>query len=265
MITHMIKEWADVDPNPDGGTEIHHRLIRIDNGKNSAGTNGRQVTVRVSWKYRVIKRKRFDGKVVPTQYQLTTWHWEEGIAPLLSAWKKGSSAHKSDAGSLSKAEQRRIKLDAVLHFRDAPGGRYYSKTLGIPKEKPVTAERFGRLLCRREDIMDSLRAMFGINDGYVWDSTKDYNVVRRQLSKYAQVQGAAELDKLGDALTNNRFDEDIMEGDELDSDGELVPTHDIDITQLTLDSTEEAFDVDALLRDAEEYGDNEEDADDRYA
>jgi hypothetical protein len=211
LVTHLAAKPQKVPDNRiGGGAEIENRLIRIDNGKNSAGTDGRSITVRVSWRYAACDKAMADGSFQKVARQLTTWHWDEAIAPLLSQWKKGrGSAEQLVASTRSRCE----KLDAVIHIRDAPGGRYYSDTLNIPKSAPVTASKIGEMIVKDEKILEGLRVLFGIEDGYVWQAGVDYRKVRRKLKDFADTTGAAQIDKQLNVLMESadEIDEEQLE------------------------------------------------------
>jgi len=220
LVTHMVREWVSGDPRPNSSSEIENRTIRIGNDKNSAGTNGREFDIRVSWRFRVLPKKRNDGKTVLVARQITQWHWEEAIAPFLMSWKKG----RTNAQGVSKGAQERVaKLDAVLHLREVTKGSFYSDTLGIPKAKPVTASVIGRMLEpseedkleetaavreKRDTIIKGIRAVFGIDDGYEWDSNVDYRLAMKKLQDFATKEGGDSLDDYVDALKHNRFEDD---------------------------------------------------------
>lgn len=212
LVTHLVKGWQDVDRRADGGAEVEHRLIKIGNGKNSAGTDGREIKVRVSWRTVVAEKKRADGKIKKVPRQLTKWHWDEAIAPMLSAWKNGKQ-RRGVAGISPEASARTAKLDTILHLRESPGGRFWSKTLGISKDAPATAERIGQLIEADDAILDGLRALFGIEDGYVWDTTKDFTRELKRLRKFAETEGADFLDGNAAALENVWDDDEDAAGE----------------------------------------------------
>jgi hypothetical protein len=207
LVTHLVKGWQEIDRRADGGAEVEHRLIKISNGKNSAGTDGREVKVRVSWRNVIVEKKRADGKIKKVSRQLTKWHWDEALAPMLSAWKNGKQ-RRSVSGVSPETVARTAKLDAILHLREVTGGRFWSKTLGISKDTPATAERIGRLIEANDDILDGLRALFGIEDGYVWDTSKDFLRELRRLRKFAETEGADFLDGNVASLDNVWSDDD---------------------------------------------------------
>lgn len=224
LVTHLDKRgWQTPDPRPNGGAEIEHRLIRIDNGKNSAATDGRHIKVRVSWRSVITDKLRADGVLKKVSRQLTKWHWDEAIPPLLTSWKKGN---KGKDGDPAGEKARQAKLDTVLHIRTAPGGRYYSDTLGVPKEKAIDASRMGKLISDDEQVLEGLRALFGISDGYIWAAGPgaDYRRIRLKLKKHADGAGAAQIDKSmkelsGDALKDDEeLEEELAEFSPVDVD-----------------------------------------------
>lgn len=220
LVTHLVDgrsgSWESPDPRENGGAEVHHRVIKIDNGKNSAATDGRSVRVHVSWRHIITDKLRADGNLVKVSRQITKWHWDEAIPPMLSSWKKGNRGKDGDP----KGEQaRRAKLDTVIHIRDAAGGKYYSDTLGIPKESPVDAARLGKLIARDESILEGLRALFGIEDGYIWDAGPgvDYRRVRLRLKKHADGAGADHIDGQSRILSGDALKDDSDLEEELES------------------------------------------------
>ena len=192
LTLHAVKQWVIQDKHLDGALEIENRTVRINNGKNSAGTDGRAVDVDISWRFR---------NIAGSQRQITKWHWDKAIVDLLMKWQdvKTASAAMSDKTAVGRKEN----MDRFFHIRKIPRVGYVSRTLGIDKNNAIEdAEQMGALIRKSPEATRGIQSAFGIPIGYLWEPDTDY---RRTKTK-ADIRAAKDTEDLKQAAAANRSD-----------------------------------------------------------
>ena len=187
------KRSSRPDLLPNGGFEVHERIIHIRNGKNSSGTNFREIDVRVSWRDIEMDIPQPDGTTRKELKQVTQWHWNEATTYLL--WAYFQKKHKTQ----KEDKAHRAKFSQVLHIGRVtkPREGFWSKHLGMTAEDAVNATKFGKMINENPDIIDALRRRLGFATGIEWSVGKgDYRKIRR------------ELDRESAKLAKSRADED---------------------------------------------------------
>lgn len=194
LVLRMVSQGKEVDTSEGGSLEVHHRLIRIENGKNSGGTNGRQADVKVSWHHRVIKNIDDKDELV----QITKWHWDEALVDLLMQWKDGKVKGFKTKAATASAYQKR--LDEFVHLRRETGGRYWSRDLGMTAQDATSAAKLGKMLGEDERIRDRIRLAFGIQRGEIWEPGTSYSSAKRKVERKSVLNGKHVISKYGQEL-----------------------------------------------------------------
>ena len=201
---NMYRQKTEItlDKGSKNGLEIHRRLIKMENAKNSIGTDGRTIQVYVSW-----QKRNIEGR----SYQFTKWDWNEATTRMLIMFQEGKLIPK-----MKLAESTlRARLDEFFHIRKTPKG-YFSDTLGIPSSAPVTAGQMGKLINESTDAMEKLRLAFGIPSHSLWTPGTDYTEQRRTILAKEQEEEAKRMDALRAALLEDEADSALNVEDELE-------------------------------------------------
>lgn len=171
-----------LDTDRSHGLYVKGYDILITADKNSLGEKRRQILVPYRWHYETsswgerIQRAYFD--------------WDASLAFVL--WSQ--TQHKSLKSDKQKGELI-ARMDEIIHFRTTSSAEFhqnlgfYSKTLGISKDKPVTATEFGRRIQADPELVEKLRDAFGIKRYTVWDTEECYFKLSKRLQ--AQIQKTA--------------------------------------------------------------------------
>lgn len=146
-----VQEKADIhlSKNPKIG-ERYTTHLKIECRKNSLGTTYRNILVDVCWENR---RDENDNIV-----QHTWFDWDAATMTLLM--------------SLPATTLEQVK--EVFHFDQVAGKRYWSRTLKVPKDAPISASEMGARLQQHPEIIKELRKILGIKLRRVFNPDVDY-------------------------------------------------------------------------------------------
>lgn len=213
LVLRCVGKWTTQDMSGKGSMDVEWRRIRIENGKNSAGTDGRFVDVDVSWRNRIV-----DGQL----RQITTFHWDKAIVDLLMDWQEAKLVR--GANSDKGVKGRKENMDRHFHIRKIPRVGYISDTLGIDKSNALSAEQMGRAISSNPEIIKKLQFAFGIPAGMIWQPYTSY----RDTLKYANAIAKEEADRL---LNSKETETDILDDDFYDRASEFDVYAGMDPTQ----------------------------------
>jgi len=171
-----------LDTDSTHGLYVKGYDILITADKNSLGEKRRQILVPYRWHY---ETSRWGERI-----QRASFDWDASLAFVL--WSQ--TQHKS----LKSDKQKSAligRMDQIIHFRTTSsaefhqGTQFYSKTLGISKDRPVSATEFGRQIQADPELVEKLRDAFGIKRYTVWDTEECYFKLSKRLQ--AQIQKTA--------------------------------------------------------------------------
>lgn len=173
-----IKKLRFVDGRVDAASsETGGNRIKIQNKKNSMGQDERAVQVDILWRYDISPA---DGEL----RQYTEWDWGGGLVELLTTIE-----------SATARKQIRSIVD-ITPKTDGKTRLYYSKALGIRESSAVTRKDLGQALESREDLLVSLRRVFGIATYGQFIAGTDYlKEIQKRVSSVAKTANKAAEDK----------------------------------------------------------------------
>jgi hypothetical protein len=140
-----------VDPDDDG-FQIGGNNLRVICRKNSLGETHREIPVSILWKHQRCH-------VTDQMRQFSKWDWASSTVDFLDAF---------DAG------KRRDMIRDIVDLHKATGGRWWSKSLGVPKDDPIPKSEIGDLIDKNEALKAPLRDLFGIKTRKKFEVGVDY-------------------------------------------------------------------------------------------
>jgi hypothetical protein len=191
IVLHAMKTKTSPDTHPEGGLEVHSRVIRVENGKNSAGTNDRKFEITVSWCRRMTDVTQSDGSIVRDMKQKTTWHWNEATTDFIWSWRSTMDDSKKFNAEIRKSQLER--LDSIFHLRREVGNKFWSSTLGMSKNDATNPAKVGKLINSNPDVLRPLQEAFGVEQGIEWQGggesfSRVFNRERQAASKEFQMR-----------------------------------------------------------------------------
>jgi hypothetical protein len=179
LVLHMTRSWIEVDQDDTGGVEVQYRRIRMDNGKNSAGTDNRHILVDVCWR---AVRNPDDPK--GGMLQQTMWDWDSATVDLLMDWKDIKKHRLLSKAADAYSPER--KMDKFFHLRRVTGDRYWSKNFGMNAAGAVDKRTMGRMIQEDDTVRSAIRRAFNIAEGKAWVGGTSYSSEMRRVLKEAQ-------------------------------------------------------------------------------
>ena len=174
-----FQESFEIEMSRDKGSKI--RLVEsdgkaLDRGgirliisckKNSFGETDRPpVHVSVLWKY-------MWHEPTQTQRQYTKWDWPSATIDILSSHTEGS---------------RGAKIKEVVDVNKLTAGKYWSSTMGVSKESPVTKNELGQMIEADSKIVSELRNLLAIKNRQLFKSGDDYDAILDKVKKEADAR-----------------------------------------------------------------------------
>lgn len=141
-------------------TKYKGMTLQIECRKNSVGDTGNKIVVDIRWTKYFDKAK---GKLEQT----TVWRWNEATIRLLHGYAPGS-----ELGKL---------IRDVVDVNKGSGDAWWSKKLGVRKEKMIGGEELGAMLHARTDLVEKLRPLLGIEVRETFQPGNDYREQRQAL------------------------------------------------------------------------------------
>lgn len=202
------KNPPKLNANPDQSGVIESRQVTIINDKNSGGTNGREISVELTWHDDIWRG--VDGESDPVQIQRTKFHWEAALVKLLISYQKGKIPGTFSKAVVHSEDGKRVSpqaaLDMRFHLREKKAGShgtlYWSKFFGMTEADAVPAAKMGQMIENDPGATQSLRLFFGMNPGKIW-SNEDGDFIRfhREFKETDAVRNQKELTEW--AMANN--------------------------------------------------------------
>lgn len=187
LVLHMMRAWSEVDQSDTGGVEVQYRRIRIDNGKNSAGTDSRHIFVDVCWRAIRNPDDREGGML-----QQTLWDWDSATVDLLMDWKDVKKHRLISKASDEYSPER--KMDRFFHIRRVTGDKYWSKNFGMTAADAVDKREMGKMIQGDPEVRTAIRRAFNIAEGREWIGGTSYSSMLRKVLKEAQKDADAYLE-----------------------------------------------------------------------
>lgn len=147
-----VRSLSYVDTRPNAPTlTINGNRISIQCRRSGMGEDMRKLDVDVLWWY---DRSPVDGR--PRQY--TKWQWSAAIVDLLLG-QKGIAVEK---------------LRAIVDIRAAKNGLFWSSTLGISRQAPLTKADFGEVLEANPVVSQQISDLLSVKQRTVMRKGDDY-------------------------------------------------------------------------------------------
>lgn len=124
------------------------KQVQLRTYKNSLAPDSRKIDTRMIW----FREEDEDGE----KRQITRWDWGWATVKLL----------------LSQKGAVKDKIDDILHLQATATGdatnAAWSKTLGIPKDSPLSWSEVGNIIMQDKEVVHGLRDVFNVKDNQVF-------------------------------------------------------------------------------------------------
>ncbi len=130
--------------------------LQIECRKNSMGDTGNKLVVVMRTKKNQVTRK-----------PVAKWRWHAATIHMLASYPP--------TGEIG------LQIREVLDLHKMAEDKWWSKTLGVKKAEPMDSEDIGALLHSRQDLVDRLRPIFGVQMRKVFEVGTCYRKQRRIL------------------------------------------------------------------------------------
>lgn len=157
------------------GTEIVGFCSTLKCHKSSLGRSGNSLDIECRW----LKMRQPDNTVQQRMY----WDWHKATTELLTKFGERTQTGREihDVVDLNATSYRNMK-------------HYWSKKLGIPKDKPATPHEVGRRICEDVEMRKAIRGILGIFTFYEFKPGVPYSVQMVEASKDASARYKASVE-----------------------------------------------------------------------